>query len=421
MNTRSLFKRIWIDAACIGFLVFSITVLATGEDSFKQGLTAYRSGDYRTAADLFEKARSQGLANVSVYFNLGSSYYRLAEYDRAILMFKQVIRTGKMADVAQFNLGLIARKQNKNILAKKYFSQTILISKNQKLVYLARKNLQEINDRVGVWRSTVLAEAGYNDNVSNTATGISGGGDAYATLAAYTHALIQGSREKGWSAHGEFYNRTYSTIAGYGLGSLSGGVLRNTRLLGKNVYAGAYYKMQTIDSAPFQNIAGFESGLRNRTTSGASYDYRYRFESINTDAAYNYLNGTRQQFRVQRLSALGNHSTLIFAYRLELNDRQNSSTASFTNVRHGIRASYYRTTGNDVTWRIAARYRVSDYTAVAAQDRFDNLIQFSIERRKKIRDNLEWTLQYSLHRNDSTDSTYAYTSNIYQVGLRKRF
>jgi len=415
--------RMWACAciASLGFVVFSNIVQAAGEESFNQGLTAYKAGDYENAASLFEKARKEGLNKVSVYFNLGSSYYRLAEYDKAIPMFKQVVESGKMADIGNFNLGLIARKQNNDKLAREYFLQSISVSKNKKLIYLARKNIEEIDDRVGVWKSTVLTEAGFNDNVSNTATGIAGGGDAFITLAAYTRALISGSREKGWQAHGEFYSRTYSTITGYGLGSFSGGIRRNTKLLGQNVYLGGYYKMQTIDAAPYQNISGIEGGMKDRTASGASYDYRYRYESIDTDAAYSYLKGTRQRFRVQRFSKLGEDTSLILAYRFEMNDRQNSSTASYTNTRHGIRASYYHTVGDKVVWRVAARYRVSDYTPVATQDRFDNLVQFSIERKKELKHDLEWMLKYSFSRNDSTDPAYAYTSNTYQVGLRKRF
>lgn len=421
MKSGRLWSKNWKKIISIGLLVVSNTVLASGENSFNQGLTAYRAGDYKKAAELFERARQQGLAKVAVYFNLGSSYYRLEEFDKAIPMFKQVVKSGQMVDIGTFNLGLIARKQKNNRLARQYFIQSISASNNDKLIYLARKNIQEIDDQLGIWKSTVLANAGFNDNVSNTATGLAGGGDAYLTLAAYTHALISGSREKGWQAHGEFYNRSYSTIAGYGLGSLSGGMIRNTQLFGKNIYMGGYYKMQTLDGAPYQNIAGFESGLKSRTDSGALYDYRYRFESIDTAAAYSYLQGTRQRFRIQRFSKLDKNSSLILAYRLELNDRQNSSTASYTNVRNGIRASYYHAAKNDVVWRFAARYRVSDYTPVAAQDRFDNLAQFSVERRKKLKHELEWTLKYLLSHNESTDPAYAYTSNSIQVGIRKHF
>jgi tetratricopeptide (TPR) repeat protein len=421
MNLQSLRCRSLLSALCIILLVFSNSALATGESSFKKGLDAYRGGDYKTAVEYFEKAREQGLAKVSVYFNLGSSYYRLEEYEKAIPMFKNVINSGTMADIGNFNLGLIARKQNKDKLARKYFVNSISVSNNEKLIYLAEQNIREIDDRVGVWRTTVLANAGFNDNVSNTATGLVGGGDAYMTFAAFTRAIISGSRDRGWLVHGEFYNRSYSTITGYGLGSLSGGVLRNSELFGKNIYGGGYYKIQTIDSAQYQNIAGFEGGLKARTDSGARYDYRYRIESLDTATAYNYLQGTRQRFRIQRISKLDKHTSLILNYRLELNDRQNSSTASYTNIRHGIRASYYHSTANDVVWRVAARYRVSDYTPVATQDRFDNLVQFSVERKKKHKHGLEWSLKYLLSHNDSTDPVYSYTSNSLQVGIRKHF
>jgi len=421
MNSRNSRRLTKISTALLGLFFFSSLVFAAGEDKFNQGLTAYRAGDYKKAAKLFEQARDAGLTKVAVYFNLGSSYYRLKEFDKAIPMFRRVVETGQMVDVAYFNLGLIARRQENNKLARENFVKSISASKNKKLIYIAQRNIQEIDSRVGIWMSTVLAETGFNDNVSNTATGLAGGGDAYVTLAAYTRALISGTSEKGWLAHGEFYNRSYSTITGYGLGSLSGGILRNTQLFGKNVYVGAYYKYQAIDAAPYQNITGFESGLKNRTESGASYDYRYRFESIDTAAAYSYLQGTRQRFRIQRLSQLDKRSTLMLSYRLEMNDRQNSSTASYTNIRHGAQASYFHSTSKDVIWKVGARYRVSDYTPVATQDRFDNLVQFSIERKKKLKNDLEWTLRYLYSRNDSTDPVYSYTSNTYQVGIRKRF
>lgn len=407
--------------AGFGLLFVTGTAFADGEQSFDQGLTAYRAGDYARAAELFENARKQGLTKVSVYFNLGSSYYRLEQYDQAIPMFKRVIDSGKMTDIGYFNLGLIARKQEKSGLARKYFSKSIAASKNKKLIFLARQNIREIDNRVGVWNASAIIEGGYDDNVSNTATGVASGGDSYLTLRAYTDALLTGTREKGWSAHGEFYNRSYATISGFGLGSLSGGAKLHMPMFGQDGFLGGYYKMQTLDSAPYENISGFETGAKTRTKSGVSYDYRYRLESIDTASAYSYLQGTRQRIRFQRRSRLGKDSTLTLAYRFELNDRQNSATASYSNSRHGIRASYYKMTGDGIRWRVIARFRISDYTPVATQDRKDTLVHFSVQRLKKINDDLEWTLQYSLNHNDSTDSVYAYTSNTYQVGIRKHF
>lgn len=422
MKVKNINKGTWAKFLFLILFFASSVVKADGKSDFNKGLSAYRAKDYRTAVTYFEKARQQGLTEVSVFYNLGATYYRLGELDKSIQMFERVIKSGQMKDAAYFNLGLIARKQNKNQLAVHYFNSTIQVSKNLKLTYLARENLREMGQQVGIWKTTALVESGFNDNVSNNATGLVGGGDVYLTLAAFTHALISGSQSSGWHAHGEIFKRSYSTIQGYGLASISGGVSRNASVFGKNAYVGGYYKAQMLDSADYQKIAGFEAGVKDRTSSGALYDYRYRLENIDAAPVYSYLQGTRQRFRIQRIGELGKSSSLILAYRYEINNRQNSSTASYTNVRQGIRATYFLTAGERTTWKVSARYRVSDYTPVAAQDRYDNLLQFSIERRKRINENgLEWTLKYSFMRNDSTDPNYAYTSNTYQVGLRKSF
>ena len=404
-------------------LVFASTsgFAASGLENFNEGLQAYRSGDYEKAITLFEAARKKGIRKVAVYFNLGSSYYRLGEYDKAIPMFEQVTKFEKMADVGHFNLGLVARQQEKNELARIHFNQAIASSRNKKLIYLAQQNLEEIDARTGVWSGSAVAETGYDDNVSNTALGPASGGDSYLTLRAGVQAMLSGTRKKGWSAYGSFYHRSYSTVNTYNLGSMTVGARRHMPVFGQQGYVGGYYKALTLGGSGYENISGLEMGAESRVRSGVQYRYRYRIDSIATAATYNYLQGTRQRLRLERHSRPGKNSSLRLVYRLEKNDRQNSPVASYTNVRHGLRAIYTHRSDAKTRWRYTARYRLSDYTPVAAQNRDDSMTQLSVERSAMIRNNLEWTAKYSITRNDSTDSAYTYTSNVYQLGIRKKF
>lgn len=404
-----------------GLFLFTGQAMAGAIDEFNRGIKAYKERDYQQAVLYFERARKQGLNKVSVYYNLGVSYYRLGKYDQAIPMFERVTQFPKMADAGYYNLGLIAREQHNDKLASSHFNKVISTSKNDKLVYLARRNLDEINAPVGVWKGIALVEAGYDDNVSNTALGVASKGDAFATLRAHINSLLGGTAREGWTAYLDFYNRSYATINAYSIGSIGGSIQRNMRLFGKQGYVGGSFKMLTLGGSEYEKIAGLDVSLENVAESGARYGYRYRVDSVMAAASYNYLEGTRQRVDLVRRSTLGKKSTLRLAYRLEANDRKNSATASYSNVRHDFRSAYYLRVDDKTTWRLQGRYRFSDYTPVAAQNRDDSMLQLGVRRTRKISSDLEWQLQYTMTSNNSTDATYTYTSNVIQVGLKKRF
>jgi len=404
-----------------GLLLIAGQAWAGATDEFNSGMKAYRNHDYQQAVIFFEKARKQGLNKVAVYYNLGVSYYRLGKYDQAIPMFERVTRFPKMADAGYYNLGLIAREQKNDQLASSHFNKVISTSKNDKLVYLARRNLEEIDAPVGIWKGIALVEAGYDDNVSNTALGVASKGDAYVTLRAHINSLLSGTPGEGWKTYLDFYNRSYTTINSYSIGSIGGSIQRNMRLFGKQGYLGGSFKVLTLGGSEYEKIGGLDVSLENVAESGARYGYRYRIDSIMAAPAYNYLEGTRQRVDLVRRSTIRKNASLRLAYRLEVNDRRNSATASYSNVRHDFRSSYYLRTDDKTLWRFQGRYRFSDYTPVAAQNRDDSMLQLGVRRSRKIGKDLEWQLQYTMTTNNSTDATYTYTSNVIQAGIRKQF
>lgn len=404
-------------------MAVSLNVHAAAVDDFKQGLAAYRSGNYQQAVSYFEKARNAGLKKTAVFFNLGSSYYRLGQYDKAIPMFERVTRSPKMRDLGYFNLGLIARQQDNKSLAKTHFKKAIALSKNEKLIYLAQQNLDELDSPVGIWRGGAIAEIGYDDNVSNTALGLASGGDSYAALRAYSRVLVAGTRKKGWEVHGDFFNRAYSNFNNYSLGSFGLGINRNMSLFGQRGYVGAFYKTMTLGGSEYENIAGIDVSARSSRHNGVSYRYRYRAETIDAAPVYSYLQGTRQRLDVERRLRTEKRNQLRLVYRLEVNDRQDDpGVASYTNVRHGVRAIYNPRAENNTRWRYELRYRFSDYTPISGvQDREDSKVQFSVRRTHSMGNGLSWTAMYSATANESTEAAYTYTSNVIQFGLRKRF
>jgi len=392
MRYGKLRRMLRLKLTAFGLILFAGQAWAGAIDEFNNGMKAYKARDYQQAVVFFENARKQGLDKVAVYYNLGVSYYRLGKYEQAIPMFEQVTRFPNMVDAGYYNLGLVAREQKNDQLARNHFNKVISISKNDKLVYLARRNLDEIDAPVGVWKGIALVEAGYDDNVSNTALGVASQGDAYVNLRAHVNSLLSGTAREGWKTYLDFYNRSYSTVNAYSIGSIGGSIQRNMRLFGQWGYVGGSFKMLTLGGSEYEKIAGLDVSLENVAESGARYGYRYRVDSIMAAPVYNYLEGTRQRIDLVRRSTINKNSSLRLAYRFEVNDRNNSATASYSNVRHDFRTGYYLRTNDKTLWRFQGRYRFSDYTPVAAQNRDDSMLQLGVRRSRKISDNLEWQL-----------------------------
>ncbi len=72
---------------------------------FMDGITAYKQGDYDTAATDFEAIAASGVVNADLYYNLGNAYLKAGDLGRAVLWYE---RAGKLSpgdpDIA-FNLG----------------------------------------------------------------------------------------------------------------------------------------------------------------------------------------------------------------------------------------------------------------------------------------------------------------------------
>lgn len=56
---------------------------------FRDANTAYRKGNYDTAAQLYEQVLKDGLKSGELYYNLGNSYYKTGETARAILAYER--------------------------------------------------------------------------------------------------------------------------------------------------------------------------------------------------------------------------------------------------------------------------------------------------------------------------------------------
>lgn len=91
----------------IAALLWAMAVQGNPADSlFAEGNRAYRDGDFRLAASLYDSLLQTGHRSAAVHFNLGNAYYRLNNYGPAILHFERALRLDPDNEDIRFNLKL---------------------------------------------------------------------------------------------------------------------------------------------------------------------------------------------------------------------------------------------------------------------------------------------------------------------------
>ncbi|MEO0294074.1 MAG: tetratricopeptide repeat protein [candidate division WOR-3 bacterium] len=87
------------------------------------------SGKYKEAVETLNKARKMDSENTKVYNLLGWAYINLEEYDKASLIFQEVLKIDPHNEMAQVNLGYISYKKG---LYGEAIEKLSLIEKNAK-------------------------------------------------------------------------------------------------------------------------------------------------------------------------------------------------------------------------------------------------------------------------------------------------
>lgn len=72
-------------------LMFALSLVARAGEAFDQANRSYESGEFQQAIKAYEELLKDEGPRVSVLNNLGSAYFRLGEYGRAILAFERAL------------------------------------------------------------------------------------------------------------------------------------------------------------------------------------------------------------------------------------------------------------------------------------------------------------------------------------------
>lgn len=141
---------------------------AAAKDDFDEGVEYFKQKQYQQAVKAFTRAYEEGLETPALFHNLGVSYFKLENYAEAKKYFELARRYPQQKLLDEYNLGLVAKKQNKHDIANQHWLLVKKQAKDSKLVTLSRIQLGEIKARKPEQGWFVYGKLGYghDDNIT---------------------------------------------------------------------------------------------------------------------------------------------------------------------------------------------------------------------------------------------------------------
>jgi len=401
-------------------LLYSISVLAApGDTEFTRGVQEFRSGNYQRAIDAFEKAQQQGKQSGALYYNLGASYYRTAQYAKSEQAFRHLLRDNQFRQLAQYNLGLISLKPGKRDSAVSWFRRAADNDTDPKITALARSRLEKYAPHETARRLSGLLSLGFghDSNVTLASTGSpTQQSDSYAEIFGFV-ILPAGPV----NVNASLLRQDYTSVNSADFMQVRAGVQYPISAAGWSWRPGLFLARDTLAGNDFLTLTDIEIRAGRTLAQQNRLDIRLRYSDIRADnTAYTYLQGSREQFRIQHLrdSALGQ---LRLRYELELNDRRNLSTADYSPTRNTLQVRLVQHPAAD--WRILEElgWRDSRYGEAAGVKRHDKRYLLHLAADRRLGQAWHLGLRYRHSNNDSNVASETYTRNDIQIYLNRGF
>ena len=406
-------------------------------DLFEMGVAAFRSEDYVTALHFFEQARSGGLEDKRLYYNLGVTYYKLSRFADAENAFLKVENDPEMAPLASYNLGLVALKQENDNQAEQWFRKALSKSKSDKLAQLSAEQLKKLGYDVPLQRreaypgfAMIRGSVGYDDNVILQADILASSaaykGDRFLELFAFGNKQVAQFGDKVVQIEASLFDVHYSELNSYNLDDLYLGAALENNLDQWTLDTGFYQDVIFIGGNGLNRTATLQVMGSRKISDGNSLRLRYKLSRIDDiDTAYSYLNGWSHQAEVDTTMNVGRQK-IRFIYRFEYNDRNDLQAPLFTSyspTRHTLGVRTIFPFADRLKAVIELRYRYSQYNNASEQSdgsfitRTDKRYRVSAKAIYSLNEHAELTGEYTYTDNHSNLSFEQYTRNQFQLNL----
>jgi len=395
-------------------------------DAWTDGNAAFERGDYAAALGFFEAARDSGSTGPAVHYNIAVCQYQLERYEDAGESFAFIAREyPRMAGLAEYNMGLVARRLGDGTAAADHFLRAYRLSPdNETIRVLASNQLAEIepeSEPAQSWSGAFGVRAGHDDNIALRDTaGIPLGVTTESPMLDIFASVARpfSGRPGGWRFEGSVYGIRYFDADDFDQNEISAGTVYEWRPGSWRVAAGAHAGAGWLGGDAFDRRIGLGiEGTRSLGRSAAA-NLAYYYDDISEgDDIFNGISGKRHQIVARYRWYSPDGRRLLMRLRHEDNDRLDPGVSP---TRTGLSVDYRYLPDTGWGFEAGASYRRSRFSDVAVS-RTENLVTVrSALTRRLVRD---WILlvEYRYSDNDSSDPAFSYDRNLLTVGAMRTF
>lgn len=408
----------------IMLLLLSSNAHAEAQQTFSQASSLFQAGQYQKAIRLFKRARTQGYNPSVVAFNLGVSHYRLAQWHQAEKAFLLTIKSRKLRQIAEYNLGLVYRRLGHADVAERWFEVATQQKRygrfyNPKLAALAQQQIDSRHSGGSTpslktrFQAAARLAYGYDDDVTDPATTTpTSRSDSFIETYAYGRLELDKLQLRA-----VFYQQDYTDIDASDFQELEFSIGHPLTVARGQLAPSLHLIFDRLNGQDYLDTLDLRLAYELPLNREQRLRLRYRYSDIRSSSAlYSYLEGDRHQLRADLLqtSSLGQWR---LRYEYETNNRQNLPTENYSPIRHGLQLRLHNSPSRKLKMNNTLGYRLSEYDPTSTQRRKDTRLRYTFDLYGDISRHLELGLQYRYTNNDSSIDSKRYHSNVLQTYL----
>lgn len=415
MRTRCIPELIFL----FSLLVFTFPALALTTENFKLGMRYFDEGNYPEALNQFKQAETEGLSNSRLTYNLASVYYKLKQYPLSKKYFNRLTQDENLAFQANYSLGLIEYQLGNNSQAVNWFSQSWHSTTNPKLKALARKQIDTLN-HVGEknWFGFVSASFGYDTNIGYApSSSVSNQSGALAKMIAYADWDLSDRIGDGIHASATYFSNDYLSSNDYDDDAVFIAAEYQTLLRDWDVAFGLTLGRSTYSNTNYLSTTAVGVRANSRLSKNKKIRIELSQEEVSSRSSqFSFLDGNKTEVNLE-IREVDDNLEYRFKYGIELNQRRNAATASFSPTRYQAGARVINRLSEKYRVGAEVGYRLSEYDAVANQNRSDKRLRIKFDAHYKI--DADWTgkLELIYLNNRSTETGSEYSKNMLLVSI----
>jgi Tfp pilus assembly protein PilF len=387
-----------------------------GED-FDTGVQLFNQGDYEQALTYFTRAETGGMASAQLIYNLGSVYYKLAQFENSRRYFEILVDDKNLGAQAYYNLGLIEHKLGDDKAAIALFEKSRAATTDEGFGLLAQKQIAKLrSSEAKPWFGYATAGYGYDSNITaQPSSSVSDESSAFLETLGLLGWKISGSDTEGIHSLASYYSRNYSQGGDFDNDSITlGGEIRKRIDLWDFAY-GLQLTRSSYSDQDFLANTGFIVRAKTRLQNKTEVRLQLLYEDISERSdEFFYLDGNRTRLNAGYRVKTG-MTEYRYEYEFELNDRANTPTTSHSPTRHEFGVQYLNKLSNQILVGGALEYRYSDYERVASQDRVDDRIRVKLKGERKV--DAVWRIKAELLYADNRSSENEFEYHKYEANV----